>query len=58
MTATYKTDNEIAARERQKGQIAKQEGRPITDCPWTGGVCERFWKEGWNGHISTAVAQQ
>lgn len=56
MTATYKTDNEIATRERQKGWAAKQDGRPITDCPWNGGVCEHYWKEGWNGYIGSAVA--
>lgn len=57
MVANYDTDRELASHERQKGFIARQQGKPITDCPWAGGVAEKYWKEGWNGNLGPATAQ-
>lgn len=57
MVATYETEKIIMDRERQKGFAARQQGKPITDCPWNGGTVEQYWKEGWNGYLGTAQAQ-
>lgn len=57
MVATHETESVLAARERQKGYVARQQGKPITACPWTGGTVEQYWKEGWNGYLGPATAQ-
>jgi hypothetical protein len=49
MTATYETDQAIAVREWSKGYEANRAGEPITNCPWTGGIVEYWWKQGYNG---------
>lgn len=49
MVATPETDAELAEREREKGRRAREAGRPRTDNPWSGGLCERWWFEGYDG---------
>jgi len=47
MTATYESDQKIAMREWTKGYEANRSGEPISSCPWTGGIVEYWWKQGW-----------
>lgn len=46
--ATPETERELRERENQKGRAAKFEGLPREACPWTGGVAERYWLEGYD----------
>lgn len=46
--ATAETDTKIAHRERGKGAKAKIEGKARDTCPWSGGMCEQWWLEGYD----------
>jgi len=56
--ATEETDREIRQREMQKGREARLNDRPITDCPWNGGLTEKWWKEGYEGQLSGPIVAQ
>jgi len=55
--ATSETDAKISERERGRGRQARFEGKSRMDCPWNGGVCEKWWLEGYDGSVFGAVAQ-
>lgn len=55
--ATPETDAEISQRERTKGAQARADGLPITACPWQGGMCEFWWKEGYQDQHCMLVAE-
>ena len=46
--ATPDTDREIQFREWQRGHQAALEGKTEDTCPWTGGLTETWWKDGFN----------
>lgn len=56
--ATPETDAELRQRVTQEGSNAKIAGLPISACPWRGGLCEMWWREGYdNGPQFLAEAQ-
>ncbi|KVP96439.1 hypothetical protein WJ97_11150 [Burkholderia ubonensis] len=57
--ATAETDAELAQRERTKGAEAALAGKRRDECPWKGGLCERWWLEGFDNPraASTVHAQ-
>ncbi|WP_157639981.1 Rmf/CrpP family protein [Burkholderia ubonensis] len=55
--ATAETDAEIAQRERMKGAEAARAGKQRDDCPWTGGLCERWWLEGFDNPVSASTVR-
>lgn len=55
--ATAKTDAAIAQQERAKGAEAARAGKRRGECPWTGGLCERWWLEGYDNPLSALTAE-
>jgi ribosome modulation factor len=46
--ATPESDREIQFREWQRGHNAALEGASEDTCPWSGGLCEQWWRDGFN----------
>lgn len=46
--ATPQTDAKLAARERRRGAKTKLAGKPVSACPWKGGMCAAWWMEGYD----------
>lgn len=53
--ATAETDAAIARRERAKGAEAALAGKSRAECPWQGGLCERWWLEGFDNPASAGA---
>lgn len=47
--ATPESDRKLRERENRKGRMAAIDGLPRSACPWTGGLCEAWWLEGYDG---------
>lgn len=45
--ATRETDEILREKYKELGRRARQEGKWVTDCPWSGGVAQKWWLEGW-----------
>lgn len=55
--ATAETDAAIAWRERAKGAEAALTGKSRAACPWQGGLCERWWLEGFDNPASAGAVE-
>jgi ribosome modulation factor len=56
--ATPESDARISAEERHRGMMARLRGDSRDSCPWTGGLCAKWWLEGWDGTALTDVEPQ
>jgi ribosome modulation factor len=54
--ATAESDAKLRESENQKGRAAKHDGLSREACPWSGGLCENWWLEGYDGVITGAMA--
>lgn len=48
LIATEAIDSVIQLCEWQKGREAAVEGKVESDCPWTGGLSDQWWRDGFN----------